>query len=233
MNENNRQKTALITGITSGIGQAIKLRLEADGWRVIGYSRQLPIDQDGYEVDLSVLDQVEPVATRAGEEYGPLDAFIHVAGVWHDQGDVLAGKKLHEFTTSQITKTMNVGVTSAMVLTARLLPFMAPDASLLYISGTFQDGGASWLPYYTSKRALEDFVVGLASDETTFKVYGVSPSSTATDAYKNFYPDTSDSAQAPMSVAKICTDLIAGTLPASSGTIVEVRDGLPGMGYHK
>jgi NAD(P)-dependent dehydrogenase (short-subunit alcohol dehydrogenase family) len=233
MNNDNRQKTVLITGITSGIGQAIKLRLEAEGWKAIGCSRQLPMDQEGYEVDLSALEQVEPVATRAGEEYGPLDAFIHVAGVWHDQGDVLVGKKLHEFSTAQITKTMNVGVTSAMVLTARLLPFMAPDACMLYISGTFQDGGASWLPYYTSKRALEDFVVGLASDESNIKVYGVSPASTATDAYKKFYPDAADSAQAPMSVAKICTDLIAGTLPASSGTIVEVRNGLPGMGYHK
>ena len=225
-------KTALLTGITSGRGQAIKNQLESQGWRVVGYSRQLPIDQLGYEVDLSALDQVEPVATRAGEEYGPFDAFIHVAGVWHDKGDTLVGKKLHEFTTAQIAKTMNVGVTSAMVLSARLLRFMNPGASMVYVSGTFQDGGASWLPYYTSKRALEDFVVGLAADEPGVKVYGVSPGSTATDSRAQFFPDSSSTAQSPASVAGICIDLMSGRLPADSGTVVEVRDGKPGMGFH-
>ena len=225
-------KVAVVTGLSSGIGQAIKTRLEAEQWRVIGVSRHIPIDQEGYEVDLSMLDSVEPVATRIGEECGPIDAFIHVAGVWHDNSGVLAGKKLHEFTTAQITKTMNVGVTSAMVFSARLLPFMADGGHMLYISGTFQDGGASWLPYYTSKRALEDFVQGLAEDEQRVKIFGVSPSDTATDSYKRYYPNSVDKAQSPLSVAKVCQDLISGSLPASSGTIVEVRDGKPGMGYH-
>ena len=226
-------KVAVVTGLSSGIGQAIKALLEDDQWRVIGVSRHIPIEQEGYEVDLSMLDTVEPVATRIGEECGPIDAFIHVAGVWHDESGVLAGKMLHEFTTAQITKTMNVGVTSAMVFSARLLPFMADGGHMLYVSGTFQDGGSNWLPYYTSKRALEDFVQGLAEDERRVHIYGVSPADTATDSYKTYYPNSVDLAQPPQSVAKICQDLISGSLPAASGTIVEVRDGKPGMGYHR
>lgn len=226
-------KTAILTGITSGIGQAIKLRLEAEQWRVIGVSRHLPIDQEGYEADLSVLQSVEPLATRLADNYGKIDAFIHVAGVWHDKKQVLAGKKIHEFTAEQIISTMNVGITSAMILTAKLIPAMNDKAHMIYVSGTFQDGGANWLPYYTSKRSLEDFIVGLGSDETNVTVYGLSPSETATDSYKKFYPNEAANAQAPMSVAKICVDLISGALPASSGTIIEVRDGKPGMGYHR
>ena len=225
-------KVAVVTGLSSGIGQAIKARLVAEGWRVVGVSRHIPMDQEGYEADLSQLEFVEPVATRIGEECGPIDAFFHVAGVWHDESGVLAGKKLNEFTTHQITKTMNVGVTSAMVFSARIVPFMAEGSHMLYISGTFQDGGANWLPYYTSKRALEDFVKGFAEDEPNIKILGVSPSDTATDSYKTYYPNSIDQAQSPDSVAKICMDLITGSLPAESGTIVAVKDGKPGMGFH-
>jgi len=226
-------KTAVVTGITSGIGQAIKQSLESSGWRVIGVSRHLPADQQGYEADLSRLESVEPLAIRLGEDAKPVDAFIHVAGVWHDANEVLAGKKLHEFTTAQIVSTMNVGVTSAMVLAARLVPFMAEKSHMIFVSGTFQDGGSSWLPYYTSKRSLEDFTKGLAEDEPGITVFGLSPSDTATESYKRFYPERANAAQSPQSVAKIAVDLMNGTLPASSGTIVEVRDGKPGIGYHR
>lgn len=226
-------KTAVITGITSGIGQAIKTRLEAEQWRVLGISRHLPVDQEGYEADLSHLDSVEPLASRISADCKSIDAFIHVAGVWHDGEQTLVGKKLHEFTTDQILSTINVGLTSAMVLSARLLPNMPDKASMIFISGTFEDGGANWLPYYTSKRSLEDFIVGLAQDENRVNVYGVSPADTATESYKKFYPEQVSTAQAPLSVAKVCLDLISGTLSASSGTIVEVRGGKPGMGYHR
>lgn len=227
-------RTAVITGITSGIGRAIQTRLEADGWRVLGVSRHLPAEQEGYEADLSLLDSVEPLASRIAEDCKVIDAFIHVAGVWHDAGEVLAGKKMHEFSTKQIISTMNVGITSAMILSARLLPYMSQGGHMGFVSATFQDGGANWLPYYTSKRSLEDFVRGLAEDQAeAVTVFGLAPSATATDSYRRFYPDAAQLAQPPLSVAKICTDIINKTLPISSGTIVEVRDGKPGMGYHR
>jgi NAD(P)-dependent dehydrogenase (short-subunit alcohol dehydrogenase family) len=128
---------------------------------------------------------------------------------------------------------MNVGLTSAMILAARLKEFMSPGATMMFVSASMQDGGANWLPYYTSKRALEDFVKGLAQDETDIRVYGVSPSNTATDAYKKFYPSDAATAQAPTSVAKVVVDLIENKLTDASGTIVEVRDGQISMGYHK
>ena len=226
-------KTAVITGVSSGIGQAIKQKLESEGWKVVGISRHLPLESVGYESDLSQLEFVEPVATRAGEEHGPIDAFIHVAGVWHDENSVLAGKKLHEFTTPEIVKTMNVGITSAMVLSARLMPFMNESSSMVFISGAFEDGGANWLPYYTSKRALEDFIQGLASDEQSVRVFGVSPGDTATESLKKYYPDSYDGAQSPAVVANTCFDLLQGKLSASSGTIVEVKNGNISLGYHR
>ena len=46
-----------------------------------------------------------------------------------------------------------------------------------------------------SKRALEDFVQGLAEDEQRVKILGVSPADTATESYKRYYPNTADEAQ--------------------------------------
>ena len=41
---------------------------------------------------------------------------------------------------------------------------MGRGNSIINLSGTFESGGKGWLPYYVSKRALEDLTVGL-SDE--------------------------------------------------------------------
>ena len=226
-------KRLLVTGVTSGIGSAIKTLFEAAGWEVVGLARHLPLDQNGFEVDLAHLDGVQPTALRASVEKGPFDAFIHVAGVWHDDNESFAGKRLHEFEWQQIAATMNVGLTSAMIISATLLETMPNNGSMIFISGKFQDGGANWLPYYTSKRALEDFVVGLAADESRVRVWGVSPDDTASDAYKRFYPDAAQHAQPPESVARTCLDLVEGRLSADSGTIVEVSDGKAGAGYHR
>jgi NAD(P)-dependent dehydrogenase (short-subunit alcohol dehydrogenase family) len=226
-------KRVLVTGVTSGIGSAIKTLFESAGWEVVGLARHLPLDQEGFEVDLAKLEGVEPTALRASVEKGPFDAFIHVAGVWHDAEESFIGKRLHEFEWQQIAATMNVGLTSAMIISATLLETMPNAASMIFISGKFQDGGANWLPYYTSKRALEDFVVGLAADESHINVWGVSPDDTASEAYKRFYPDAAQHAQPPESVARTCLDLVDGRLSADSGTIVEVSGGKAGAGYHR
>jgi len=128
---------------------------------------------------------------------------------------------------------MNVGVTSAMIMCARLIPHIIPTGHVILLSGTFADGGASWLPYYTSKRALEDFLEGLASDEDKVKVYGISPADTATESYQRFYPESAASAQPPEAIASICLDAINEKLGVTSGTVIEVRNGQVALGFHK
>jgi NAD(P)-dependent dehydrogenase (short-subunit alcohol dehydrogenase family) len=137
-------KRVLVTGVTSGIGSAIKTLFESAGWEVVGLARHLPLDQEGFEVDLAKLEGVEPTALRASVEKGPFDAFIHVAGVWHDEEESFIGKRLHEFEWQQIAATMNVGLTSAMIISATLLETMPNAASMIFISGKFQDGGANY-----------------------------------------------------------------------------------------
>lgn len=219
-------RTAVITGISSGIGQAIAKALEAAGYEVVGVSRQ--------DVDLNDMDKVANFGERLTQEHKQIDVLIHVAGVWHDDAQVLADKSLGEFSSQQITETMNVGVTSFMVLAAALLPNMPKDGMVIGTTGTFAEGGAGWLPYYTSKRALEDFLVGLAQDYPEGpEVFGVSPADTATPAYKKFYPQYADEAQSPEVIASFCLDLLQHKSEYKTGDIIEVRDGNNRNGFHK
>src|SRR5205085_1434308 len=107
----------------------------------------------------------------------------------------------------RVASSINVALTSAMVLVAKLLPNMR-NGTVIGISGTFADGAAGWLPYYVSKRALEDFLVGLSQDTTDCKVHGISPADTATSAFQRFYPQHYAEAQSVGLVAKLIEELL-------------------------
>lgn len=216
-------KVAFLTGGSSGIGQAVVKQLEAGGWRVIAPSHQ--------ELDLADLEKVSKFVESSAFPANTIDAFVHVAGVWHEQDKALADTPLKDFSAKEIADTMNVGVTAPMLLINKLLAAGRCE-TIVGISGTFEDGGAGWLPYYTSKRALEDFLVGLAQDSKDIKVYGVSPADTATPAYKRFYPEYAASAQSPEAVAQLVLLLFVGQSNHPSGSIIELRDGEAKESFH-
>lgn len=227
-------KAVLITGVSSGIGNAIANKLIAQGWQVVGlYHQSKPTAQlaKTYEVDLSDLATTAELSKQIAKELSHIDAFIHAAGIWHNENESLADRQLAKFTSEQIIASMNVGVTSAMVLCGALLPNMKAG-TVLGISGTFSDGGAGWLPYYASKRALEDFLVGLSQDYKDVNVFGISPADTATPAYQKFYPQYAAEAQSPEAIAEVVVKLLAGQTDFKSGDIIEVRDGRMKKGYH-
>lgn len=219
-------KTAIITGISSGIGRAIAKQLQTRGWEVVGLTRG--------EIDLAHLDQVAAEAKKLADDMPKVDALIHVAGIWHDAERAFAHLDLEDFSPDQIAATMNVGVTSFIILAAALLPKLTKTGVVIGISGTFESGASGWLPYYTSKRALEDFLIGLAQDYPKGpRVFGISPADTATPAYKKFYPDDVADAQPPEVVADLVAKLLEGSPAYKSGHIIELRYGKPAAGFHK
>lgn len=227
-------KTAILTGVSSGIGEAIANVLSKNGWQIIGLYNQTESDESltkTYRIDLSDLAATAELGKRLASELSQVDALIHVAGLWHNDHEVLADKQLKQFTPEQIVASMNVGVTAAMVLCNALLPIMK-QGSVIGISGTFSDGASGWLPYYTSKRALEDFLVGLSQDAKDVQVFGISPADTATPAYKKFYPQYAAEAQTPEAVAKFVLELLAGQNDFRSGDIIEVRQGKTTKNFH-
>jgi len=219
-------RNAVITGVSSDIGQAVAKKLEEQGWKVTGLSHE--------DLDLTDLKAVADTGNKLNSKFKEVSALIHIAGVWHDKDAVLAGKKLEQFKSMQIIETMDVGVTSFMLLAAKLLPKMTSSGAVIGISGTFSEGGAGWLPYYTSKRALEDFLVGLSQDYVDGpKIYGISPADTSTKAFKKFYPEYVAEAQPPGVIADLAIELVGGNTSYKSGDIIEIRGGKDTLGFHK
>lgn len=219
-------KSAVLTGASSGIGQAIAKSLEAQGWKVIGLTRR--------DLDLSDPKETAHEAEKLADKILKLDALVHVAGIWHDGEKAMAHRDLEDYNSQEIVDSMNVGVTGFMLLAAALLPKLAKNGAVIGVSSTFESGASGWLPYYTSKRALEDFLVGLAEDYPNGpRVFGVSPSDTNTPVYEKFFPEDAAGAQPPEAVAEAVTQLILGELPYKSGDIIRVKAGKHAAGFHR
>jgi NAD(P)-dependent dehydrogenase (short-subunit alcohol dehydrogenase family) len=217
-------KTAFITGASSDIGRIIITMLMEYGWQTIGPSHK--------ELDLSKLPLITGSVEKLTKQVTTIDAVIHVAGVWHDDQTAYR-KDLEDYSDDQIAEAMNVGVTGFMVCLRSLLPKMPKAGTVIGISGTFADGASGWLPYYTSKRGLEDMLVGLSQDYPSGpRVLGLSPADTATRAYKQFFPESVGKAQPAESVAQEVYRMVS-TSEIATGTIVELRHSRIMPGYHK
>jgi NAD(P)-dependent dehydrogenase (short-subunit alcohol dehydrogenase family) len=98
------------------------------------------------------------------------------------------------------------------------------ESSIIAISGTFENGGKGWLPYFVSKRGLEDFMVGLADElkEANITANTISPSDTATSAYKRFFPEYIEDSVHPASIAELAMELM--TSKKTGATLIVKKD---------
>mgnify|MGYP001611741645 FL=1 len=156
-----------------------------------------------------------------------LDVLVNVAGIWHGKDEVFAGKNLTEFSEKTVLETLMVGTVAPTLLAYHLLPLMPKQSHIINISGTFEPGAKGGLPYYVSKRAIEDLTVGLAQDmtEKQIQVNGISPSDMATPAYKKFFPQYYDDGIDPGLVAKQLVKLVSSFDPKISGQIFVMKKG--------
>ena len=220
-------RTVLVTGGSSDIGRAISEMLVESGWQVIAPSRK--------DLDLADLHTISHKAKKLVRDVLTLDAIIHVAGVWHDDESSF-NKDLEDYTTVQIADAMNVGLTGFMILLSVLIPLMPKNGTVIGISGIFSDaknGADGWLPYYVSKRGLEDLLVGLAQDYPYGPhAYGISPAGTATKALGRFFPEDMAAAQPAAAIAAEVHQLLAKPR-VSSGGVVTLRNAVARPGFHK
>lgn len=180
-----------------------------------------------YAADLSDLLSIHRLIGNIKKQTKRVDVLVNVAGIWHGQDEVFAGKNLTEFSEKTIIDTLTVGIMAPLLLSYYLLPFMPKKSHIVNISGTFENGGKGWLPYYVSKRAIEDFTVGLAQDmvEKQIQVNGISPSDMATPAYKKYFPQYFSDGIDPHLVAKKIVELVNKFNSKLSGKIFVMKKG--------
>ena len=125
-------RCALVTGGTSGLGEAMAIALGQAGARVILMSRgsagsmapaiakmtALGIQAEGFSADLADLDSIPDVAQRVLASHGPVDILVNAAGV--NLRDPFAVVSPQSWTTQ-----LNLHVGAPFFLTQALAPAMA------------------------------------------------------------------------------------------------------------
>lgn len=153
-------KTVLITGASTGIGEACALHLDALGHRVYAGVRK---EEDAERLRTSASDrlvpifldvtdeaQIEAAAKTVNEEVGSLSGVVNNAGI--DRGGPLEYLAIQEWRDQ-----LEVNVVAQVAVTKAMLPLLRKDRGRVVFIGSIGGRVGSPLmgPYNASKFALE------------------------------------------------------------------------------
>jgi NAD(P)-dependent dehydrogenase (short-subunit alcohol dehydrogenase family) len=144
----------VITGANRGIGLEFARQYSNDGWDVIATARQPgdELDALGVRVERLDLSDVDAVASFADRIDAPLDLFIANAGTNHPRNAETA-KDARDW-----AEMMLVNAIAPFILARSLLPRLAETrGKAVAISsgmGSIAENSGGWVPYRTSKAAL-------------------------------------------------------------------------------
>lgn len=243
-----KDKFAIVTGSSTGIGRAIAIELAKEGAFIalagrtedkLLETKSLIVKNNGkaevFLGDFSKIDSLKALISLIKQKSDKVDILVNVAGIWHGRGEVYAGKNFESFSPQIILDTYAVGITAPTLLAHAFISLMPKGGKILNISGTFESGAKGWLPYYVSKKAIEDFTVGLAEElkDKEIQVNAISPSDTATEAYKKYFPQYIKDAIDPEKIARYATYLCSDDAINITGKVFVIEKGKePHEGYH-
>ncbi|MFJ4205379.1 SDR family NAD(P)-dependent oxidoreductase [Streptomyces sviceus] len=154
---------ALVTGSTSGIGEAVARRLAADGTRVVVHSRRsteagraLAAELGGayVQADLGVEDEARGLVERALDHFGRLDVLVNNAGISRP----IPHADLAAATPADWRQLLEVNLIAPWVLCTAALPALRQSPGGGSIVNITSHAGVrpkgSSVPYAASKAAL-------------------------------------------------------------------------------
>lgn len=243
-----KNKFAVVTGSSTGIGKAIALSLAKEGVFIALAGRtqdkllktKTLIVQNGGQAevfigDFTKLDSLEALIASIKQRTDKVDILVNVAGIWHGKDEVYAEKDFESFSREVILDTYAVGLTAPTLLAHAFIPLMPEGGKIINISGTFENGAKGWLPYFVSKKAIEDLTIGLAEElkDKDIQVNAISPSDTATEAYQKYFPQYMDEAIEPDKIGEYAVYLCSEKAEEITGKVFVMKKGKePYEGYH-
>jgi len=194
---NLKDKVAVITGATGGIGFEVAKRLGKDGYTVIlngiedeqGAKRVKELTAEGitaeyYGFDVTKDEAVTENITKIGEKYGKIDVLVNNAGG-------LGGRsRFEEMTTEFYRFVMALNLDSTFFASRAAIPFLKKSDNPSIINYTSNAGWNAGGPgagiYGTSKAGVHAITRALAKDlaEYGIRVNAVSPGTIDTDFHK-------------------------------------------------
>lgn len=231
----SKDRIALITGASRGIGRATAKLLAADGAHVLLLGRhQTTLESVDDEItaaggkgtliplDLADGTAIDPLGPSLYERFGRLDIFIGNAAI-------LGGlRPLNHIPSETWEKVLAVNLTANWRLIRTLDPLlrMSDAGRVVFVTsaGVAEQGRPYWAPYSVSKAGLETLAKTYANEaaDSAVKVNIVDPGATATSMRAEAYPgEDQDTIQNPEQVAETIVKLCLPSV-TETGQIVPV-----------
>jgi len=241
------QRTAVVTGASSGIGERTARRLANDGWRVLVVARREERlralsdelrDSAYLAVDLTADDAPSRVRARVDELWGRLDLLVNNAG-WSERaafGDEDGG-------FANVQRVMEINFDAVLRLTEALLPVLresAPSSIVNVSSISGRVGRPTTGAYSASKFALAGWSECLRMEEKSQGVHVglVLPGYVSTEGFPQEQLTRSARTRWIVSTPDKVADAIVAAGPGGKaevavprpwGLIPRLRYGLPGV----
>ena len=218
----NKQKIALITGTTRGIGREVAIQLAKDKVHVIITGRTIGALEELHDeievnngsstivqMDLNDFKSINNLSKSITERWGKLDILVANAAYLHN----LTPLSHLEYTEWQ--KSINVNINSVWMLIKnfeQLLLKSNNGRAVLITSGAALGARPFWGAYAVSKAALEAMGRAWAAEmnETNLKINLFDPGATKTNMRAKAYPGENqkslkDPKEAAKYIVKICS----------------------------
>jgi 3-oxoacyl-[acyl-carrier protein] reductase len=187
-----KNKVAIVTGSSSGIGKAIALRFGTEGATVVVTARRMALCEqtvaqitkaggEAYAVQTDVADerQVERLIEETVTRYGRLDILVNNAGI-------VAGGRLAETTTKSFDEVMNVNLRGTFFCCRAGFKQMKQQGGGIIINMSSVAGVQAWGgtgTYSASKHGIMALTKSLADEGRPhhIKVSAICPGAVADD----------------------------------------------------
>jgi len=197
-------RTAIVTGSTYGIGEAIAKvlagegaisiitgRTDEEGERVAEEIKSAGGAAEFHHLDVTDEKEVDEVARTTYEKYGKIDILVNNAGI--------AGpnKPTHEYTREEWEHVFDVNVTGAFLCTKHVVPYMKKrgGGNIVYISSIYGIVGAQDIPAYHATKASNRIMAkidALLYAKDNIRVNSVHPGFIWTPLVRDFLKDQSE-----------------------------------------
>lgn len=147
----DKNKVAVISGATSGIGRALAEKFKADGYVVCNLARSCDGEGDNYKCDVTDEAQVNAVVDNVAEKYGRIDILINNAGVGISGATEL-------LPIADIKRVIDVSYYGALYLTRACLKHMTSGARIIFMSSISALTVTPFHSVYCSAKAAEQML---------------------------------------------------------------------------